>query len=77
MKRPTASFEVKAPTLAIWGEKDPYILTDNLNGLEQYVPKLTVERIPDATHWVVHEKPARVNELIRNFLTASKQTSTL
>jgi len=70
MKYPTASFEVKAPTLVIWGEKDPYLLTDNLDGLEQYVPKLTVERIPDATHWVVHEKPARVNQLIRNFLTA-------
>ena len=44
------------PTLVIWGEKDPYILTGNLIGLERYVPKLTVERIPDATHWVVHEK---------------------
>lgn len=76
-KHPTASFEVKAPTLVIWGQKDPYLLTDNLNGLDRYVPKLTVERIPDATHWVVHEKPARVNSLIRNFLTASKQTSTL
>jgi pimeloyl-ACP methyl ester carboxylesterase len=72
MKHPVASFEVKAPTLVIWGEKDPYLLADNLNGLEQYVSKLTVERIPDATHWVVHEKPARVNELIRDFLAASK-----
>ena len=60
------------PTLVIWGEKDPYILTDNLNGLERYVPKLTVERIPDATHWVVHEKSARVNELIRDFLAGFK-----
>ena len=72
MKHPAASFEVKMPTLLIWGEKDPYILTGNLEGLERYVPKLTVERIPDATHWVVHEKPARVNELIRDFLAASK-----
>ena len=71
-KHPAASFEVKMPTLVIWGEKDPYILTDNLNGLERYVPKLTVERIPDATHWVVHEKSARVNELIRDFLETSK-----
>ncbi len=71
-KHPVASFEVKMPALVIWGEKDPYILTDNLDGLERYVPKLTVERIPDATHWVVHEKSARVNELIRDFLTASK-----
>jgi epoxide hydrolase 4 len=72
MKHPVAAFEVKAPTLVIWGEKDPYILTDNLNGLERYVPKLTVERIPDATHWVVHEKSARVNELIRDFLETSE-----
>jgi pimeloyl-ACP methyl ester carboxylesterase len=71
-KHPVASFEVKMPTLVIWGEKDPYILTGNLEGLERYVPKLTVERIPDATHWVVHEKSARVNELIRDFLAASK-----
>jgi pimeloyl-ACP methyl ester carboxylesterase len=71
-KHPVASFEVKMPTLVIWGEKDPYILTGNLDGLERYVPQLTVERIPDATHWVVHEKPARVNELIRDFLAASK-----
>jgi pimeloyl-ACP methyl ester carboxylesterase len=71
-KHAAGSFEVKMPTLVIWGEKDPYILTGNLEGLERYVPKLTVERIPDATHWVVHEKPARVNELIRDFLAASK-----
>jgi pimeloyl-ACP methyl ester carboxylesterase len=68
---PITSFLMKAPTLVIWGEKDPYLLAGNLDGLEQYVPKLTVERIPDATHWVVHEKPERVNELIRDFLAAS------
>ena len=72
-RHPVASFEVKAPTLVIWGEKDPYILTGNLDGLERYVPKLTVERIPDATHWVVHEKSARVNELIRDFLAGASK----
>ena len=72
MKHPVASFEVTMPTLVIWGELDPYLLIGNLNGLDQYVPKLTVERIPDATHWVVHEKPARVNELIRDFLETSE-----
>lgn len=73
MKHPVASFEVRMPTLVIWGEKDPYILTGNLDGLERYVPKLTVERIPDATHWVVHEKSARVNELIRDFLETASE----
>ena len=62
------SLDVKAPTLVIWGEKDPYLLTGNLNGLGRYVRNLRVERIPDGTHWVVHEKPALVNSLIRSFL---------
>ena len=66
------SFEAKMPTLVMWGEQDPYLLTSNLDGLEQYVPRLTIERIPDATHWVVHEKPEQVNSLIRKFLADSK-----
>jgi pimeloyl-ACP methyl ester carboxylesterase len=69
LKEEIASFEVKMPTLVIWGEKDPYLLSSSLNGLEKYVPNLKVERIPDATHWVVHEKPERVNKLIHEFLT--------
>lgn len=64
-----ASLQVNVPTLVIWGEKDPYLLTGNLDGLERYVPNLTVERVPDGTHWVVHEKPCLVNSLIRRFIT--------
>jgi pimeloyl-ACP methyl ester carboxylesterase len=59
---------VRVPTLVIWGEKDTALLTGNLNGLEQLVPKLTVKRIPDGTHWIAREKPAEVNTLIRDFL---------
>jgi pimeloyl-ACP methyl ester carboxylesterase len=66
------SLVVQAPTLVIWGEKDPYLLTGNLEGLEQYVPKLTVRRIPDGSHWVIHEQPQQVNTAIREFLEATK-----
>ncbi len=59
---------VKVPTLVIWGEKDTALLTGNLNGLDQLVPTLTVKRVPDATHWIVREKPAEVNRLIRDFI---------
>jgi pimeloyl-ACP methyl ester carboxylesterase len=62
------SMEVRVPTLVIWGEKDAALLTGNLKGLEKYVPKLTVRRIPDAGHWVVHEEPGRVTQYIREFL---------
>ena len=37
-------------------------------GLEQYVADLTIERVPDADHWIVHQKPDLVNQRIRSFL---------
>ena len=65
-----SAMTVKVPTLVIWGEKDRALLTANLDGLEKFVPDLTVRRIPDGTHWVAHEKPAEVNGYIRDFLKA-------
>jgi pimeloyl-ACP methyl ester carboxylesterase len=62
------SLEVKVPTLVIWGEKDTALLTGNLEGLDKFVPHLTIKRIPDGTHWVIHEKPALVDGYIREFI---------
>ena len=59
---------VRVPTLVIWGDQDIALTVKNLEGLEKYVPDLTVKRIPDATHWVVHEKAAQVNAYIREFI---------
>lgn len=63
-----ASNTVTVPTLVIWGEKDKALVKENLDGLEQYVPDLTVRRIPDGSHWVVHEQPAVVAGYIREFI---------
>jgi pimeloyl-ACP methyl ester carboxylesterase len=65
---PREMLAVKVPTLVIWGEQDRALLTGNLDGLEEYVADLTVERIPDGSHWISHEQPERVNELIRDFI---------
>ena len=62
------SLMVRVPTLVIWGEQDRALLTGNLDGLEQFVPDLTVKRIPDGSHWVIHEHPALVNQYIREFV---------
>ncbi|MEO6023545.1 MAG: alpha/beta hydrolase [Burkholderiales bacterium] len=59
---------VNVPTLVIWGEADSALLRGNLDGLEQYVPDLTVKRIPTGSHWVVHEQPEVVNNYIRDFI---------
>jgi pimeloyl-ACP methyl ester carboxylesterase len=64
----TTVLTVTVPTLVIWGEKDQALLTGNLEGLDEFVPELTVKRIPDGSHWVVHEKPDLVNAYIRDFI---------
>ena len=63
-----SSMIVKVPTLVIWGEKDTALLTGNLDGMDKFVPNLTVKRIPEGSHWVIHEKPAVVNGYIREFI---------
>jgi pimeloyl-ACP methyl ester carboxylesterase len=63
------SMVVKVPTLVIWGEKDTALLTGNLVGLDRYVPDLTIKRIADGTHWVIHEQPELINGYIREFIT--------
>ena len=65
---PKEMFEIKVPTLVIWGEQDRALLTGNLDGLEEYIEDLTIKRIPDGTHWVVHEQPQEVNGFIRDFI---------
>ena len=65
---PKEMLAVKVPTLVIWGEQDQALLTGNLEGLEDYVEDLTVKKIPDGTHWVIHEQSELVNALIRDFI---------
>lgn len=68
MDLPREMFDVNVATLVIWGELDQALLVGNLDGLEDYVDELIVKRIPDGTHWVIHEKPELVSSLIREFV---------
>jgi epoxide hydrolase 4 len=60
--------KVNTPTLVIWGERDTALLTGNLDGLNDVAPNAQIHRVPDATHAIVHEKPALISDLIRSFL---------
>jgi pimeloyl-ACP methyl ester carboxylesterase len=58
---------VPVPTLLIWGTRDRFL------GQEMAEPSLALcdqgrlELIPEATHWVQHEEPERVNGLLIDF----------
>jgi pimeloyl-ACP methyl ester carboxylesterase len=61
-------FRVTVPTRVIWGESDIALPKSLLDGLEACVEQLDLVRIPEGTHWVVHEQPQRINRLIREYL---------
>jgi pimeloyl-ACP methyl ester carboxylesterase len=65
-----ALFRVRVPTLVIWGERDQALLPPVLDGLDDHVDQLQVERIADASHWVVHERGDRVTASVERFLAA-------
>jgi pimeloyl-ACP methyl ester carboxylesterase len=63
-----AQFQVRVPTLVIWGERDKALLPGNLDGLEDHVRSLQIVRIEEGSHWVVHEQPERIAALVREFM---------
>lgn len=59
---------VPTPTLLLWGVDDPFLGLELTEGLQRWVPELTVERIGGAGHWVQLDAAARVNERLISFL---------
>ena len=62
----------RVPTSVLWGEGDHALLPCLLDGLERWVPDLRLIRVPQASHWIVHEQPQRVVSEIRQALTACR-----
>jgi pimeloyl-ACP methyl ester carboxylesterase len=63
-----ASGQIEAPTLVLWGERDGAFPIACLDGLERWVPRLTLRRFPGVDHWPQLERPAEVAEAILDFV---------
>jgi len=68
---PREMLTVTLPTLVVWGMKDVALLPSLLDGLQDYVPDLTLEKVDDASHWIVHEQPQLVADRLERFLAAT------
>jgi pimeloyl-ACP methyl ester carboxylesterase len=68
LELPTELVTVRVPTHVVWGERDTALLPGLLEGLGAYVPRLTVSRVSQASHWIVHEQPERVAREIEQAL---------
>ena len=65
---PKDMFTVKLPTLLIWGLGDIALPPALIDGLDDFVPQMQLEKVEGATHWIVHEQPALVINHIQKFL---------
>ena len=71
LELPASVVQVRVPTTIVWGMKDHALLSGLLDGLEQWVSALSVQRVPDASHWIVHEQPEVVRDAIVAALRAT------
>ncbi|MGE8376191.1 MAG: alpha/beta fold hydrolase, partial [Diaphorobacter nitroreducens] len=65
---PADMLQVSVPTQVLWGMDDPALLPGLLQGLQAWVPRLHVQQVPGATHWVVHEQPGLVRDTLADLL---------
>lgn len=65
---PREMLTINVPTLVLWGLDDSALPPELIEGLDDYIPQLTLERVPGATHWIVHEQPQRVMQSLQRFL---------
>lgn len=70
---PHERLAVGVPTLVIWGMNDSALPPGLLDGLDAWVPRLTLHREPEASHWIVHEMPERVASVIEAYLRQAPQ----
>jgi pimeloyl-ACP methyl ester carboxylesterase len=57
---PPAAVTSRVPTLVLWAEDDIALPVALLDGLDAFVPDLRIVRVPGASHWIGHERPALV-----------------
>lgn len=58
---------VAVPTLLIWGAQDRFLGREMARPSVELCDKGRLELIEEATHWVQHEEPERVNALLEGF----------
>ncbi len=58
---------VKVPTLILWGKKDAYLKWEMAQASVELCDNGKLIYFDNATHWIAHEEPDRVNQLMLEF----------
>jgi len=58
---------VRVPTRILWGERDAFLVTEMAHESLRYCTNADLFTFANASHWLQHEEPARVSELLIGF----------
>ena len=58
---------VRVPTRILWGECDNFLMSEMARESLRYCAQGELFPFPDATHWLQHEEPERVSQLLMEF----------
>ena len=58
---------VRIPTRILWGERDAFLLAEMAHESLRYCKDAELFTFANASHWLQHEEPARVSELLIDF----------
>ena len=61
---PVEKLKVRCPHLLVWGENDTALLPEATEGLEDFAADLTRVTVPGADHWLHHQQPDKVAQII-------------
>ncbi len=67
IKFPDSTVHVHVPTRILWGERDAFLLSEMAQASLRYCDSAELFTFANATHWLQHEEPARVSELLIDF----------
>lgn len=65
---PSEPRRVQAPTLIVWGERDPVLPASLIASIERDIDDVTTVRLPDVGHFVPEEAPSELAHEIDRFL---------
>ena len=60
---------VRVPTRILWGMRDAFLTAEMARDSLRYCTDAELIQFPDATHWLQHEEPVRVSQILVDFFS--------
>lgn len=65
---PASEYRISSPVQIIWGRRDAYVLPDLAEESVRLCGNGHIAYLDRSTHWVQHDEPARVTDLLLEFI---------